>query len=127
MTINRAKCGILCMKGNMKDREIEGIPVVNSYKYLGFQLNKDFKAANHLSETARKVNAFTSMMYPIRRHDNLRINRNLFELYLLPNYRLAIPVYEFLDTPEKEKFVREIKTKWKRFCRLPITLANHTA
>jgi hypothetical protein len=42
--------------------------------------------------------------YPIRKKDHIKLSRNLFEVYLMPNYRLAFPIYDFLSEAEKLKF-----------------------
>ena len=40
ISLNRKKSGILVVKGKTEKEEIKGIPIIQTYKYLGITLNK---------------------------------------------------------------------------------------
>jgi hypothetical protein len=61
MTYNVSKCGILNKLGNILELSLQGeiIPIVDSYKYLGFPMTKDdIDYKQHMSNQAEIVKQF---------------------------------------------------------------------
>ncbi len=75
MEINKSKCGIMFLSGQIdlprKEKiraNIEGIPIVQHYKYLGIILNKMLSPSNHLTAFANKLAKFQQMSFILLAH-----------------------------------------------------------
>lgn len=74
--------------------QVGGIPVVQSYKYLGTFVNASMSPAIHLKSVEGKVNHITSKLYPFRLHGNIKFNVNLFQMLIMPNFKLISTLYK---------------------------------
>jgi len=68
-------------------------PVLEKYKYLGFWLSKDQGIKDHLIAINSKFQYLNRKLLPLRILDKLRLNANLFQTIVTPQYRLALANY----------------------------------
>ena len=73
MQLNKLKCGILLLgsktafiKFEIINRQIEGIPFVLQYKYLGISFDKMLSTAPHLNHLEDKLKNFKKMALILR-------------------------------------------------------------
>lgn len=104
MAINKSKSGLLELKQRFKDhtgQQINGFPYVQSYKYLGLQINSNLDIESHLTAIARKTEFITYRLTPIRLQKHFQLNINLFLVFLWPSFSLALSIYHFLSQTQK--------------------------
>jgi hypothetical protein len=75
MQLNKTKCGIMFLSGQStltaRDttlNEIAGVPLVQSYKYLGIHLTKNLQPGVHLQHLRDKLVKFQKMSFILRAH-----------------------------------------------------------
>lgn len=127
MKLNPRKSGILRIgkiQANQIDGDIDGIPIVTSYKYLGTVLNSQLTPTNHLQETGRKADFQTHKLSPLRRHLDLRFNVSLFKMLIMPGIRLLGCVYKDTSITEQKKIEINMRRRVRSFCLLPWTSPN---
>lgn len=79
LILNPRKSGILKLNSNNAlSTPLRGIPLVESYRYLGTVIDSSLSPTVHLANAELKVNSITSKLYPFRRHCNIKFNLNLF-------------------------------------------------
>ncbi len=93
MEVNRAKSGIMLVEGEMDENILNGYPAVSTYKYLGMNLSKKLDTKSHLGCITEKIAQITYCLSPIRNKKNLKVNRNLFTVFIEPLYRMCFTVY----------------------------------
>lgn len=94
MNINKQKSGFLYLNKPVRELEqIENIPRVKEYKYLGMIIEGSLKPFSHLQHINKKINFLTYKLYPFRKLNNLKLSINLFKTFILPQYRLITSVY----------------------------------
>ena len=114
MSLNEKKSGILIMDDRTKTysetQSIMGIPVVESYKYLGVWLNKDFGMKENIESIKKKTGFIKSRLGFLFSKNSLKFRRNCFEIFVSPLFLNLIGIYFYSRTPEKTK----IKNLWKK-------------
>ena len=117
---------MLPIQTNMKinERHINNYPVVKKYKYLGMEMDNNCNIMSHAQSVNAKICFLTARFSVLRQRNNLKLNINLFKIFIMPLLRLGFPLYHHAAPPDKEKFLRFVRTKWKIFVGLPITCAN---
>lgn len=113
MSVNYAKSGILYVDGRPEEREIDGFPVVTSYKYLGVTVNGKLNPKEHISNVNMTLATY------LNRHSWLR--RQAFSLHSLStihNYwqrsRLQYGLCAFLDFESEIKKLDKNASKLAR-------------
>lgn len=73
MLLNKKKCGIITVSRNKKLSKselelgnINGIPLVESYKYLGITLDKSLSPAPHLEKLKNKIQKYDKLAIILR-------------------------------------------------------------
>ena len=74
MAINKKKCGTIKISGKnkkltakeIKEDNILGIKLVETYKYLGINLDKRLEPTNHLEHLNKKLEKFKKMTNILR-------------------------------------------------------------
>jgi hypothetical protein len=128
MVINKTKSGILPINGSAfrVGEVVDGYPVVASYRYLGLMLNGRLDLTEHKKLINRKAGFICHKLYGLRKRDDLRINVNLFKVFIMPSYRLAWTLYSRQSEEEKQSLLRHLRVWCKRFAMIPINTAGHT-
>jgi hypothetical protein len=65
-------------------------------------------------------------LYGLLKLDNLRLNINLFEIFVLPQYRLALTLYARQSPTAMARTEAHMRVWCKKFARIPINTAGHT-
>ena len=77
-------------RNNKTNEDIEGIPNVDEYKYLGMMVNGQLDIKAHIQYINKKIMFITNRLTALRYADNLKLNINLFRIFILPLYRLSL-------------------------------------
>ena len=104
MTINKNKSGIMPLskrKISYKEDSFNGYPVVYHYKYLGTTIDQTLKIGQHIKAAKMKATYITNQLYPIRKLDDLKLNKNLFMVFVEPSFRLLYGAWNSLDKKDK--------------------------
>jgi hypothetical protein len=128
MAVNKTKSGILAIDGSglREGEDIDGYPVVGSYKYLGLLVNGRLDLRSHLAQINRKAGFIAHRLYGLRTLDNLRLNINLFTIFVMPHYRLALTLYTWQSETAATKLDTHMRVWYKKFVRIPINTAGRT-
>lgn len=87
-------------------------------------LHKDIDFKSHLKAINPKIAFLTHRLSIIRLKDNLKLNRNLYGIFVEPLFRLGFALLLGRGRRPKQDFVKHMGIKFKIFCRLPMTTAN---
>lgn len=128
MEVNHTKSGILSIDGDEfgTDGTMLGYPIVKSYKYLGMIINGKLDLKDHLKQINRKAGHICNKLYGLRRLDNLKLNTNLFNIFIAPHYRLAMTLYARQSAAASAKVDSHMRVWLKKFACIPINTASHT-
>jgi hypothetical protein len=88
-------------RGRFDDEDIDGYPILQKYKYLGMDLDKDLCAKTHLRYINMKIGFITYKLSALRKMANIKLNINLFKTFIAPLYKLAGAVYRISDKNTK--------------------------
>jgi hypothetical protein len=89
-------------------------------------INNKLAIEPHLKAILKKFHFIAYKLTGIRRMDNLKMNINLFKIFILPLYRLAFTLYARQNETIRAKVEAHMRVLLKRFARIPINTANHT-
>ena len=98
--------------------------MVPQYKYLGTVISAELSLLPHLREIARKVNFITFQLRAVLNRGHLRLNTNLFRLFVLPSYRLLLTLVPLAHTKQVRLVEKELRQAFRRFVRLPQSCPN---
>ena len=124
MLINKKKSALMLIKGRNSESTIDEYPVVNSYRYLGTELDRNCDVMTHVKTISPKINFLTFRFGVLRHRNNMKLNINLFEIFIKPLFRLGYTLYKMAATKAKEQFLKFMRVKWKIFVGIPLTTAN---
>lgn len=112
-------------KGNLPyNGTIDDISIVTEYKYLGLLMNSKLSIKSHLKYINKKISFITYKLYGLRLLDNLKLNINLFKVFLMPLYRLAFATYAEANAEVRKSLITHMEVRLKVFCRIPVNTAN---
>lgn len=60
----------------------------------------------------------------LRALDNLKLNVNLFKIFVVPQYRLATAIYKQASNEARKSLLLSLRVWLKRFCMIPINTSN---
>ena len=120
--INKKKSGILILQNDsIYDKDINGYPLQNQYKYLGIMINSSIDPSNHIYETNKKL-----ALYLKRNQWLMRSYFTPRSLLLLANYyqmsRLSYGMCVFLDN---DKIMDNLEKARMKYCRSIIGLKEN--
>lgn len=126
MKINKNKSGIMFLSkrrlSNYPSGEFEGYPFVKCYRYLGTELSYDMKIDGHLNYILKKSSYVMAKLKMIRIRNNLKLNINLFKVFISPLFRLLGDLYAGLKEFDRKKVSGLFKRLFKTFCMFPTIL-----
>lgn len=91
MMINYNKTQIMKISkrlSNNKEEIIDGFKTCNKYKYLGTIWSNSLDPRHHIADIAKKIHFITHKVWILRKYNNIKNNRNLFETLILPHLAL---------------------------------------
>lgn len=104
--------------------DIDGIPVVEQYKYLGCVLERDLSMRKYLQFVEEKVARVSKKLWKVRKLRKLRVNINLFKMLVMPRVRMAAINLKACYATQKKEFIQMVKREFKRWCWLPKNTEN---
>jgi hypothetical protein len=120
MVINKRKSGILNLNSRVPlTGERDGYPLVKSYKYLGTNLNNKLSIETHIKEAERKICFLNLKLRPILLRGHLKLNVNLFKVFVLPQYRLMSILSRFIQPREILQVEKSLRKRFKVWNSLP--------
>lgn len=100
---------------------VDGYPWVTKYKYLGTVLSYDGDPKHQLVKINKKAIGLKVLFYPILKRGNLRVNKNLYTIFIEPMYRSM--GYDNTYSPQKMKVIGVNRHKnFKNICCLPCSV-----
>lgn len=119
MELNHSKSGILEIKkrGNLNltpGSLILGLPVVETYKYLGIIIDRRLNMTYHLKKVRGKVYSTIKRFQPyFKKNQSQRVRRRLFQLFCAPIIEYAS--IAFLTVGKGERLAAQYR-KYGRIC-----------
>ena len=100
MRINKKKSAVMILNPSTDTLSpaINEYPVALQYKYLGTYLTQELSLLPHLKEVSKKVNFITFKLRSVLGRGHMRLNCNLFKVFVLPNFRLLLTLIESAHT-----------------------------
>lgn len=128
MLVNASKSAILRFPFNALQPfpsaiNIAGLPVTPSYKKQAWCWTS-LSAAPHITAINKKIAFIIHRLTPLRHRKHTKLNINLFKIFVLPMYRLALSIFDNQSPLERLAFVRDIRKNLKRFLALPRNTSN---
>ena len=128
LSINKRKSGVMIMnkrRSRMNEEgEIEGYPIVLSYKYLGTVIDNSQSIDHHLTQLNNKMNYLIRRITPFRLNAGPKFNCNLFKILVTPQYRLLGSLWEEMNKTERIATERSYRVRFKVFMMLPKSTSN---
>ena len=100
MRINKKKSAVMILNpsSDQPPASINDYPVKLQYKYLGTQITQELSLLPHLKEISKKANFITFKLRSVLGRGHMRLNCNLFKVFVLPNFRLMLTLIESAHT-----------------------------
>ena len=127
MQLNKNKSGILTInrKEEMQEGEnIEGIPLVRTYKYLGIIINEKFDIKDHIKSLKRKINFIQRKFFYVFRKNSVKFRINSFQVFMSPLFSHLNGILYFMNQTEKMKIINLWKRTFKKFLGIKINTRN---
>ena len=132
LKINAQKSGILEFVPRLgKDdfylqlgSEIEGIPVVDKYKYLGLWVDRKLTMEPQLKYIKEKANFLTYRLYPLLKCTSLDYRINLWKILVRPLFEMMSGLYYNEAESNKQKTLRLLRKTFKDFTLLKKNVDN---
>lgn len=124
MNINKKKSGIMLFGIHHPSREIEKIPIVQSYRYLGSQITPKLNLMDHVNAMIPKFHFIRTQLLPILLKNHFRLNVNLYTVFIDPLLRLIYPLYSLTTDGDKAQFQKKCRYLFKTFVSLPRSTPN---
>ena len=103
-------------------KEISGIPVVTTYKYLGTHLDPKLTIKHQLNNIERKANFLYVKLYPYLTNATADGRRDMWKTMVAPQFDPALMLSEFeTSKTEIEAMNNLILGTFKKFLMIPIT------
>jgi len=124
--INKKKCGLLRItkkETSIGIRELEGIPLLHEYKYLGLPLDQSFTLKYLVEMVKRKTKAFMSRVGIIPHSVvGLSVKLNLWQCYARCHFEYYAPAIALCG--QLNKFEKKYTKSLKRALDLPLQTPN---
>ena len=126
MRINKKKSAVMLLNENGRGipAAIRSYTIVQHYKYLGTIFTPQLSVLPHLKVTTRKANFLTFKLRPVLLRGHFRLNCNLFQLFVLPSYRLLLSLLPLIHPNQLRLVEKELRQAFRKFCRLPQSCPN---
>ena len=130
LLLNKNKSGILQVTENrqritLNQKEINGIPVVKSYKYLGIHINSKINLEHHIAQLQPKVNYLTQRLKWIpHKEASLHLRANLWTTFIRPLINMSLPFEILGNKTQKDKMEQWSRRTFKKLCGITKTVGN---
>ena len=107
------------------DDTFRDYPIVNKYKYLGTWLDPKLELKSQTQFIEKKVNFMKSKLGPCLYNSSLELRKNLWQVFVVPLFEFALPIYYFEDAiTKKQKMQGILRRSFKNFTGLGKTVDN---
>ena len=130
LTLNKKKSGILQIvnsrqKVTISMKEIMGIPIVPSYKYLGINLNNKIQIEHHMSKIKPKINYLTYRLKLIpHKQASHYLRANLWNVFIRPLITMSLIFATHATSTSKNNIEKWARSTFKKICGLSPTVNN---
>ena len=126
MLVNPSKSAVVQFGLNTrkpKEDTVDGIPWKMEYQYLGGVVQSNRRTTEHSKKLNGKVGWITARLTPLRKLADLRLNLNLFKVFLTPMFHQAASLI-FSTEKDKARYNRHYKCALKRFMCMPRNMSD---
>ncbi len=105
LTINKNKSKIMIItkrKTKAKNKLLLGYEYTDKYKYLGSVWDETLNPVYHINEIKKKVQFLQCKMTPIRMKMDMKTNKTLFKVFILPLFRILSSCFNFYNEKQRE-------------------------
>ena len=96
--------------------KFEGIPIVDSYKYLGLWLNQKLTMQPQMDHILKKTNFITIKLWPVLKKISLEYRKNLWTILIRPLFeQLTILFYSERSITNKDKVLLLLRKTFRKF------------
>ena len=127
MIINSKKSAIVQFGLNTrkpKQDEVEGIPWLTKYTYLGGVIQSNTRTDEHSKRINSKIGWITARLTPFRILNDIRLSANLFKIFLTPLFHQAAANLLFTTELDLIRFEKHYKRSLKKFLCLPYNMSD---
>jgi len=132
LKLNAKKSGIMEFRTKFERKgsilkvgsELEGIPIVDTYKYLGTWINKDLSLDCQYDYLENKFNYMYYKLWPLLKQSDLIYRIDLWNVLVKPHFELCASLYHYSNNSIKENFITFTKKTFKKFCMLKKNVNN---
>lgn len=96
----------------------------NNYKYLGGTIDCSLKLSTHLDIITRKINYIRYKLHGVRHKNNLKLNINLYKLFVMPLFRMNLINYHYAKKTDRNTASKLMRKTFKSFTNLPFNTPN---
>ena len=105
LLINKKKRGVMIMNKRRNrinaEGQIEGYPIVLSYKYLDTVMDNSQSINHHITELNNKMHYLIRRLTPFRLNAGPKFNINMFKILVIPQYRLLASLWNEMSKTER--------------------------
>lgn len=128
MKMNEKKSAILHMSWKRIDDEaglmFEGIKILDKYKFLGAHINRMLDLDDYIKYVNAKVCFVTSRMAKVRNLRRIKLNINLFKVFIGPWVRMGALNVLFGGSTGRKAYLRAVRKWFRDFCLIPSKSSN---
>ena len=131
MLINKAKnkSGIIILqkcheKNWSKVKDISGILVVDSYKYLGSMISKKGNIIEAVKETKKKSDYIAWRLAPVIWYTSLRFKINMINTFIRPQFSMLAAMSKYINKTEEKLIVTSYRKVIKKVVGLNMRIEN---
>ena len=92
---------------------------MKKFKYLGTTITQTLGIHPHIKSINSKASFIMLKLLPLRRFDDFKLNRNLFQIFIEPSFRLLAGIYGEISQREKENVEKCYRRIFRKCCNLP--------
>ena len=122
LSLNKAKSAILYVQNRLgprkklKEKDVEGINLVQEYKYLGLWINDRLSPDSHIHHCNQKLNFVWFRLKWVLGNSSLKLRRNMWNLFVRPHTDFLLVYYQFeIAKSSILKIDTFINKYWKKF------------
>jgi len=105
-----------CMQWVPRVKEIEGVPVCESYKYLGTILTPKLSFIHQIKAIKKKATYIRTRLYPYLKTGSLETRKDMFMTFAMPMFDAALILLNYEPSKSnKEKLIRTQRGLFKDF------------
>jgi len=130
LKVNNNKSGILQICGrnakpSISMKTVLGIPVVESYRYLGLYLNSKLSVDHHLEKTRKKIEYLAGRLAMIPKANTIRLKANMWHVFIRPYIDVCLLFDPVNSRTQRNKVAKIARMTFKRITGLCVTTSTN--